>query len=747
MKKPRTSRRRFLKIAAGAGVAAGTLGLTGRQVARADQGVQGAAAVKAAHGAAANTGQEVAAKAGEGDAAALGDSQILLEFDAQMRARVWNMHAGAGGRKVALTHWAEPDALVIGTNTRIHRFELHDHSKEDMTGPLGRGARLRLVGVAQNEIEKTVRVDLYADYPGFALYQVTYRNVGTEPVAVESWAQCGLHLTHEGSVGEGAGRVGEGSGGVGRGVTASEPPYWSFCGSTHPDRRDWVQPVRVGFEQQNFMGMAASDYGGGTPIVDVWRRRGGVAIGHLETRPQLVSVPLKYTRDSLDLSMTAPLKSGLKPGESLTLPQAFIATHLGDYFPVLDAYRRIMGVRGITPAHPPKAAYEPIWCAWGYERDCTLQLIEDTLPKVRELGLKWAVIDDGWQNNVGDWKLNPIKYPRGEEDMRGLVQKIRSYDLEARLWWAPLAVVPGADLLHDHTDMLLLDKEGAVQNISWWNAFYLCPAYQPTVDYMVSLVRKFMGEWGYAGLKIDGQHLNAVAPCYNPAHHHARPEESVEKLQDFFQVVYQTATGLNPQAVVELCPCGTSYSFFNFRSFNQAPASDPESSWQVRSKGKSMKALMGPGGAFAGDHVELSAGGDDFASTVGIGGIISTKFTWPSDPKPKDSFLLTQAKETIWRKWIALYNALQLPLGSYRGELYDIGFDKPETHVVEKDGRFYYAFYGRDFSGPVPLRGLKGARYRVRDYYNDRDLGEVSGSGGTLQVTFNNFMVLEAIPV
>ena len=736
MKKPRTSRRRFLKIAAGAGVAAGTLGLTGRHIAQAAQDAkagQDAAAAKDTRGTAAT-------KAGLSGAATLGDSQILLEFDAQMRARVWNMRAGAGGQKVALTHWTELDALVIGTNTRIGRFELRDHSKEDTTGPLGRGTRLRLVGVAQNDIEKTVQVELYADYPGFALYQVSYRNVGARPVAVESWTQCTLHLTHEPGIDDGESRVGQGA-------ATSEPAYWSFCGSTHPDRRDWVQPVRVGFEQQNFMGMAASDYGGGTPIVDVWRRRGGVAIGHLETRPQLVSLPLKYTRDSLDLSMTAPLKSGLKPSESLTLPQAFIATHLGDYFPVLDAYRRIMGVRGITPAHPPKAAYEPTWCAWGYERDCTLQLIEDTLPKVRELGLKWAVIDDGWQNNVGDWKLNPIKYPRGEADMRGLVQKIRSYDLEARLWWAPLAVVPGADLLHDHTDMLLLDKEGAVQNISWWNAFYLCPAYQPSVDYMVSLVRKFMGEWGYAGLKIDGQHLNAVAPCYNPAHHHARPEESVEKLQDFFQVVYQAATGLNPQAVVELCPCGTSYSFFNFRAFNQAPASDPESSWQVRSKGKSMKALMGPGGAFAGDHVELSAGGDDFASTVGIGGIISTKFTWPSDPKPKDSFLLTQAKETIWRKWIALYNALQLPLGSYRGELYDIGFDKPETHVVEKDGRFYYAFYGRDFSGSVMLRGLKGARYRVRDYYNDRDLGEVSGSGGTLQVTFNNFMVLEAIPV
>jgi alpha-galactosidase len=673
--------------------------------------------------------------------ASLSDGQILIELDSRLRWKISHLHPVGDRPKVALTRWTAPDKLATGTDSHVDQFRLRDQSREDIDGPLGHGTRLRLVGVADGKIEKTVRVELYADYPGFALYQVSYRNIATHPLAVESWTQCALQLLHEGS-GHDAGR-----GADERALSASEPPFWSFCGSTHADRRDWVQPVRNGFEQQNFMGMSAADYGGGTPIVDVWRRHGGVAIGHLETIPQLVSLPLKCADGTVELAMTAPLKRALRPGETCSLPQAFIATHTGDYFPVLDAYRRIMGVRGIASPQPPQAAYEPIWCAWGYERDCTLQLIEDTLPKVRELGLRWAVIDDGWQTNVGDWKVNPAKYPQGEADMRQLVQKIGSYDLQARLWWAPLAVAPGSDLLHDHTDMLLLDKDGAVQNVSWWNSFYLCPAYQPTVDFMVGLVRKFIGEWGYAGLKIDGQHLNAVAPCYNPAHRHARPEESVEKLQDFFQAVYQAATRINPQAVVELCPCGTSYSFFNFRSFNQAPASDPESSWQVRSKGKSMKALMGPGAAFAGDHVELSAGGADFASTVGIGGIVSTKFTWPRDPKPKDSFLLTPAKETIWRKWIALYNELQLPRASYRGALYDIGFDKPETHVIEKDGRFYYAFYAREFSGPVPLRGLSGARYRVRDYYNERDLGEVSGTAALLQVAFNDFLVLEARPV
>jgi hypothetical protein len=46
----------------------------------------------------------------------------------------------------------------------------------------------------------------------------------------------------------------------------------------------------------------------------------------------------------------------------------------------------------------------------------------------------------------------------------------------------------------------------------------------------------------------------------------------------------------------------------------------------------------------------------------------------------------------------------------------------------------------------VVLRGLKSARYRVRDYFNDRDLGEVSGERNHLELAFDRFLVLEAIP-
>ena len=37
----------------------------------------------------------------------------------------------------------------------------------------------------------------------------------------------------------------------------------------------------------------------------------------------------------------------------------------------------------------------------------------NTLPKVKELGFKWAVVDDGFQIDEGNWNLDPKKFPKG----------------------------------------------------------------------------------------------------------------------------------------------------------------------------------------------------------------------------------------------------------------------------------------------------------------------------------------------
>ena len=286
----------------------------------------------------------------------------------------------------------------------------------------------------------------------------------------------------------------------------------------------------------------------------------------------------------------------------------------------------------------------------------------------------------------------------------------------------------------------------AIQDISWWNSYYMSPVYQGTIDHTRSTIQKILGEWGFDGLKMDGQHMNALPPDFNPAHNLAYPEESVEKLPEFFKMIYHEARSLKPQAVIENCPCGTSCSFYNMAYKNQAVSSDPTSSWQIRHKGKTFKALMGKT-AYYGDHVKLSDNRDDFASSFGVGAVLGTKFTWPKDnPAQNRSYLLTPEKEEIWKKWFGLYHQKMLSKEPYLGSLYDIGYDKPETHVIQKGDTLHYAFYSESWDGQVQLRGLQARTYQIRDYVNGIDLGKVDGPNVSLSVQFQRSLLVEAVP-
>ena len=178
----------------------------------------------------------------------------------------------------------------------------------------------------------------------------------------------------------------------------------------------------------------------------------------------------------------------------------------------------------------------------------------------------------------------------------------------------------------------------------------------------------------------------------------------------FFRAIWDEAQATRPGALVEICPCGTAYSFFTLPYLNMTVASDPESSWQVRTKGKTLKALHGSSIAYFGDHVEMSTGGDDFASTVGVGGVVGTNFAWPGAPGKKDKkVLLTPEREKKWAFWVQLYQKKRLSEGEYLGELYDIGFDRPEAHAIKKGDAIVLRVLRRPLRGKVELRGLEGA--------------------------------------
>jgi alpha-galactosidase len=437
----------------------------------------------------------------------------------------------------------------------------------------------------------------------------------------------------------------------------------------------------------------------------------------------------------------------LHPGDTLKTLETFVTVHNGDCFSTMKQYAAFMEKKGIVMPDSEPLAYEPMWCAWGYMRKFTVAEVIGTLAKVKELGFTWVTIDDGYQHAEGDWLPNPVTFPGGEAQMKKLVDTIHSMGFKAQIWWAPMAVDPGTKLLAEHPDIILKNADRSPQVISWWDSYYMSPAYQPTLDHTKAMVEMFIGKWGFDGLKLDGQHLNACPPDYNPAHHLAHPNEAPESVPGFFKLIYETAHQIKPAALVELCPCGDAMSFYNMPFTNQFVASDPVGSTQVRSKGKVYKALA-PKTAYFGDHVELSDDRSDFASTIGVGGVPGTKFTWPADnPFSEEKNLLKPEREKEWKKWIQIYKTHMLSKGEYLGGLYDIGYDVPEAHVIRKSDTLFYAFYAKNWTGTLNFKGLLEKSYKVLDYVNNQDLGILTKEKPELNTSFDKYLLLMAYPM
>ena len=170
--------------------------------------------------------------------------------------------------------------------------------------------------------------------------------------------------------------------------------------------------------------------------------------------------------------------------------------------------------------------------------------------------------------------------------MKALVDRIHAAGLKAQLWWAPLAADPArAPIASIRTGCCgtrtarRARSAGGTRTIS-------APRSDAVREDAAAFARKALGVWGFDGLKIDGQHLNAAPPCFNPAHHHAAPDDAPEGVPGFFKAIWDAAQATKPGALIEICPCGTGYSFFNLPYLNMMVASDPESSWQVRSRAR-----------------------------------------------------------------------------------------------------------------------------------------------------------------
>jgi alpha-galactosidase len=622
----------------------------------------------------------------------------------------------------------------------------------EATGKLGRGKRVEIPahplapsGIA---VDRTVVMELYDDFPQIAIVSVAYKNSGTTDFQIDQVVvQEHRFNSYE----------------------AKAQPYdmWSFQGSSYDWGKDDVQKLTRTSAQPNAMGeIVKGGYGGGIPVVAFWTAQVGEAIGHVETLPWTLSIPVKVEADGrVKAGVTIPANTLLKPGESYSAPRSFVSVYSGDFYEPLRMWSSVLQKEGWEIPKPSSEAYNVSWCGWGYEFNVTPAQMLGTVPKLKEFGIKWATLDDRWFDTYGDWNPRTDTFPG--DSIKKMVDDFHKQGILAQLWWLPIGAEDGqskyeshkyamSKVAQEHPDWFILDKNGKHARIVRGLAA-LCPAVPEVQNYYKQLTEKFIRDWGFDGSKLDN--VYSVPKCYNPAHHHKSPQDSVNAMGEVYKTIFQTTRAIKPESVTQACPCGTPPSLAWLPFIDQAVTADPVGAVQVRRRIKMYKALLGPQAAVYGDHVELSAmtpigkgdwseHGDDFASTLGVGGVPGTKFVWP-DPGPKFKPVnLTREKEAHWKKWIGLYNEKMLSRGEFR-DLYVYGYDSPEAYAIEKDGKMYYAFFAGEkdsFSGEVELRGLNAGFYHVVNYVDGTDMGTVVAETGKiprLKTEFKDHLLLE----
>ena len=622
------------------------------------------------------------------------------------------------------------------------------------------GKRIELTGASKEVpgLDQSLALEVYDDFPNVVFSALAYKNAGRAPIRL-SRVVAQAHRLNAAKV-DGA---------------VKPDSMWSFQGASFDWGQDTILKLAPGFSRPNVMGaISHSGAGGGIPVVAFWTARAGLAIGHIETKPLVLSMPVRVDQDQrIEAAITIDDAGTLNPGERYTTPRTFTAVYSGDFYEPLRLYSQVLQREGWQPATTNEGDYAANWCGWGYRSDVTLKQMLDTIPKLKEFNIHWATLDYRWFNNFGDWQPRSATFP--DHSTEALVRQFHQEGIKVQVWWLPLAVSDGqlwepigpeektpaaradqrrlSDILKVHPDWLILDEHGKPPRL-FMNRAALCPALPEVQNYYRDVTTRLIGEWGFDGSKLDM--CFTVPACYNPAHHHKSPQESILAMPEIFKIIEESSRKLKPDSITQICPCGALPNFAWLPYEDQAVTADPVGAAQVRQRIKMYKALLGPQAAVYGDHVELTAMkrtgndyrefGQDFASTVGTGGVVGTKFTWPDyGPTFKDVYLTPQ-KEVAWKKWIDLYNSHLLSKGAFLN-LYVYGYDVPEGYAISKDGKMYYAFFAPDpskpWSGQIELRGLAPGKYRVLDYEKGTDLGQVDAANPKLSTSFEQHLLLE----
>ncbi|MHB0857817.1 MAG: glycoside hydrolase family 36 protein [Anaerolineae bacterium] len=196
-----------------------------------------------------------------------------------------------------------------------------------------------------------------------------------------------------------------------------------------------------------FFGLAAPE--GGVMVAVGWTGQWAARL----TRDAGSSLRLQAGMEGLHVS--------LRPGESIRSPRILLVFFQGDRLTGHNRLRRFLAEHH-TPLIDGKPMLPLVSCNTWFPSGDDGNLSNETnqleiIQAYADLGIEYIVIDAGWSvdghpNGMGDWRVDPTKYPRG---LKPLADAAHARGIRFGLWLPPEVVMPGTPLALEHPEWLL----------------------------------------------------------------------------------------------------------------------------------------------------------------------------------------------------------------------------------------------------------------------------------------------------
>lgn len=234
----------------------------------------------------------------------------------------------------------------------------------------------------------------------------------------------------------------------------------------------------------------------------------------------------------------------LAPGESFELPACFVGLFHGDWDEAGYVTQRFAEAH----VHPPMPDERYPWAqynSWKYGQEINEAQQLAVIERCAALGLELFVVDLGWARQIGDWRPDPTKFPRG---LRPLAERAHALGMKFGVHMALAQMHPAAPAAQAHPEWLIHTGN------DYFGAAPICLGHAPCREWLIGEIIRLIDEEGLDYIIQDGEDM--VKRCTRADHTHAPDDSNYANSAQGIDLVIEAIRRAHPQLVVENCEDG-----------------------------------------------------------------------------------------------------------------------------------------------------------------------------------------------